>query len=97
MEEVEVVYKGKKYKVVLGKITYRQRNMILDKCTETVIDNGKPRAKLKYGILEREVVVASIKKIEPPVNDVGAFVDDLDYDEAMKLVRVAMRLNPLLT
>lgn len=97
MEEVKVVHEGKEYKVHVGKITYAQRNQILESSTETIVEGGKTIAKINYPKLERGVLLASIKKVAPDVADIGAFIDSLELDEAQKIIDVALRLNPLQT
>ena len=97
VSEVVVKYNGTDYKVTIGKLTYGQRNKIIHKCTKVHIVDGKMKGEVKFGQLEREVVLASIKDITPKVNDIAAFLDSLDYDEAQKITAEATKINPLLT
>ena len=95
MKEVEVVHNGMKYKVVIGKITYGQRNEIIKKCMRTKLESGRTMMDIMYPDLEFEVAVRAIKKVEPVVQDIRKWLSELEVDEAMKIISVAMNLNPL--
>ena len=96
-EVVEVEHNGQKYRVTVGKITYGQRNAILRKAMITKYEGGRMITNFDYVVLEEEVTVAAIKAVEPAVEDVRKWLQSLEFDEARKIINVALKMNPLQT
>ena len=97
VKAVEIMHNGKKYRVTVGSLKYGQMNKILQKYLKATVEGGQLKADLDYASMEREIVIASIKEVEPAIDDIERFVDELDITEAQKLINVAIELNPLLT
>lgn len=95
MKEVIVENDGKQYKVRMGKIKYGKMIAIMQKYFRTTAQRDGLRADIEHFNMLRDIVVASIIDIEPKVDDIEKFVNELPYEEGKKLEDVALELNPL--
>lgn len=86
---------GAVYRVKVGKLTYGERNAILQKAMRMVMVGADVKGEINYAILEREIVIKAVKSIEPNVRSVEEFIDNLELSEAQKIVSAVFELNPL--
>jgi len=85
------------YKVEIGKILYGQRCRILSEVMKVKINQTGQNQDMTmdYVKYERMTIKYAIKKIEPEVKDIMTFIDNLEVDEAKKIVSKALKLNPM--
>lgn len=89
---VEVNYKGKRVKVVVGKISWLKAQKLIGESTEIV--DGQSR--IRMDTLRINLVRYAIKRIDGiNVGDYMKFLDEISTEDGNKILEAALELNPL--
>lgn len=96
MKEVVVIDgEGKERKVIIGKIKYGKMVNILQKYFKTSASRDALKSDIEHFAMMRDMLIASIVSVAPPVDNIEKFIDELSYDEGRKLEDAMLELNPL--
>lgn len=103
MEKQVVVEKnGKKYTVSVSRLKFGQAMRVFKEAGASKINfttSGEPVYEMDYLSLVYLITKEAIAKIEGEGNEIVSdkekFLDELDYEEAKKIVSLALELNPL--
>ena len=89
---VEINYKGKPIKVVVGKISWLKAQKLIGESTE-IIDG---QSRIRMDTLRINLVKYAIKNIEGAnIRDYIKFLDEISTEDGNKILGAALELNPL--
>ena len=77
-KEVEIEYEGAKHKVTLKKLTFGERNQLMEECTDMKFIGGTPHIKVSNKNMREISLLKSIVSAPFPKTIQG--IQDLDYE-----------------